>query len=80
MTTALFVETLVSVSNSPIQNYVHPIDHARPTCTYRLIVSNDVWGALVPPPPPPLLFQFNKSVIIDLKQRPVSVALKKAHS
>ena len=45
MTTALFVETLVSVSNSPIQDYVHPIDHARPTCTYRLIVSNDVWGA-----------------------------------
>ena len=45
MTTALFVETLVSVSNSPIQDYVHPIDHARPTCAYRLIVSNDVWGA-----------------------------------
>ena len=32
MTTAQFVETSVTVNNnSPIQNYVHPDDHAQPT-------------------------------------------------
>ena len=31
MTTAQFVETTVAVNNSPIQNYVHPGDHAQPT-------------------------------------------------
>ena len=31
MTTALVVETAVSVNNSPIQDHVHPDDHAQPT-------------------------------------------------
>ena len=31
MTTAQVVETSVTVSNSPIQDYVHPDDHAQPT-------------------------------------------------
>ena len=29
MTTALVFETLVTVNNSPIQDYVHPDDHAQ---------------------------------------------------
>ena len=46
ITTAQVVETLAAVRNySPIQDYVHPKDHAQPTCTYCLIVLNDVWGA-----------------------------------
>ena len=46
ITTAQVVETLAAVKNySPIQDYVHPKDHAQPTCTYCLIVLNDVWGA-----------------------------------
>ena len=31
MTTAQVVETSVTVSNSPIQDYVYPDDHAQPT-------------------------------------------------
>ena len=31
MTTAQVVETSVIVNNSPIQDYVHPDDHAHPT-------------------------------------------------
>ena len=31
MTTALFVETSVTVNNSPIQNEVHPDNHTQPT-------------------------------------------------
>ena len=31
MTTTQVVETSVTVSNSPIQDYVHPDDHAQPT-------------------------------------------------
>ena len=31
MTTALLVETSVTVNNSPIQDYVHPDDHTEPT-------------------------------------------------
>ena len=31
MTTAQDVETSVTVNNSPIQDYVHPDDHAQPT-------------------------------------------------
>ena len=31
MTTALVVETSVTVNNSPIQGYVHPDDQTQPT-------------------------------------------------
>ena len=31
MTTTQVVETSVTVNNSPIQDYVHPDDHAQPT-------------------------------------------------
>ena len=31
MTTAQVVETSVTISNSPIQDYVHPDDHTQPT-------------------------------------------------
>ena len=31
MTTAQVVETSVTINNSPIQDYVHPDDHAQPT-------------------------------------------------
>ena len=31
MTTAQVVESSVTVNNSPIQDYVHPDDHAQPT-------------------------------------------------
>ena len=31
MTTAQVVETSVTVNSSPIQDYVHPDDHAQPT-------------------------------------------------
>ena len=31
MTTALAVETSVTINNSPIQDYTHPDDHAQPT-------------------------------------------------
>ena len=93
MTTTQVVETSVTVNNSPIQDYAHPADdYAQPTSTYCLIVSNDVWVAKVPPPPPPLLFSVQqishyrpKQALLELygrflKQRPVSVALKKANS
>ena len=31
MTTALAVETSVTINNSPIQDYMHPDDHTQPT-------------------------------------------------
>ena len=31
MTTPQVVETSVNVNNSPIQDYIHPNDHAQPT-------------------------------------------------
>ena len=31
MTTPQSVETLVTVNNSPTQDYVHPYDHTQPT-------------------------------------------------
>ena len=31
MTAAQVVETTVNVNKSPIQNYIHPNDHAQPT-------------------------------------------------
>ena len=37
MTTAQVVETLVTVINNPIQDYVHPYDHTQPTCSFLLI-------------------------------------------
>ena len=37
MTTAQVVETLVTVINSPIQDYVHTYDHAQPTSSFLLI-------------------------------------------
>jgi len=37
MTTAQVVETLVTVINSPIQDYVHPHDHAQRICFVLLI-------------------------------------------
>ena len=35
MTTAQVVETSVTVNNSPIQDFVHPDDHAQPTYERR---------------------------------------------
>ena len=35
MTTAQVVEMSVTVKNSPVQNYIHPDDHAHPTRTYE---------------------------------------------
>ena len=65
MTTTQVVETSVTVSSSPILDFVHPADgHAQPTYTYCLIVLNNVWGAKVTLPS----FHFNKSVIIDLNK------------
>ena len=36
MTTAQVVETLVTVNNSPIQDYVHPNDHTQTTFEWLL--------------------------------------------
>ena len=34
------------INNSPIQDYVHPNDHAQPTYVFTyVLVLNDVWGA-----------------------------------
>ena len=37
MTTTQVVETLVTVTNSPIQDYVHPYDHTQPACSFLLV-------------------------------------------
>ena len=42
MTTAQVVETSVTVNNnSPIQDYVHPVDHAQPT--YEIGIITRFW-------------------------------------
>ena len=37
MTIAQVVETSVTVNNSPIQDYVHPVDQTQPTGTYNVL-------------------------------------------
>ena len=37
MTITQVVKTSVIVINSPIQDYVHPHDHAQPACSFLLI-------------------------------------------
>ena len=36
MTTAQLVETVVIVSNIPLEDYVHPEDHITPTLSYDM--------------------------------------------
>ena len=43
MTIALLViETLVTVNNSSIQDYVHPVDHTQPTCFNKIHIKASV--------------------------------------
>ena len=38
MNTAHVVKTLVTIDNSPIQDFTHPEDHIPPTCEVTLLV------------------------------------------